>query len=561
MAQDFTSDIWLLTAPATRRQTQIAAAVALALLIGLALCAPFAEEPLARIDSFIPTFEGAVILTDLITSILLFSQSSMSRSRALLALASGYLFTSLMVASHVLAFPGAFAPSGLLGGGLQTAGWLYFIWHFGLASAVVVYASLKHEKPTERAASDPSWSSTLGLSVIVVTGVAFGLTLLVIAGEPLLPPVFVDPINLAPLARYILILNALVCAAALLLLWRKRPRSALDMWIMVVTLALLSELVTNSILISARFTFGWYISRLFSIATSTIVLAALLQETIAMYARMARSRAALLRERNTRLLNLEALAGAIRHEVAQPLAAAQMEAEALKLLVREVPPDPDKASLLAEQVIAATNRAMEVIDDIRNLFGTKEWHPAPVNINDVARETLRSLRKEFESCGIVTRVDLTPSLPNVRGQRGQLQEVILNLIQNATDAMRAVDDEARELFVRTERDGGTIKITIADTGPGLDPSKVDQIFEPFFTTKPTGLGLGLPICKMIIDRHGGQISVSARKPRGTIIEVTLPTADATPEPVLPAARSRPSRWFGRFRPLESGLTSWFALSR
>lgn len=542
MGEDRVSDVWLLTAPPTRRQTQTAVAVAVVLLVGLGLCVPFAEVPLARIDSFIPTFEGAVILTDLITSILLFSHFSMSRSPALLALASGYLFTSLIVVSHVLTFPGAFSSGGLLGAGPQTAGWLYFAWHFGFAIAVVVYACLKHDAPAPEGTAHFSSSNRLGLSVAIVIGLACALTLLVTAGERLLPVVFLDPINLAPLARYILTLNALICGIALLLLWRKRQRSALDMWVMIVTLALIAELVTNSILISARFTFGWYVSRLFAIGTSTIVLAALLQESMSLYARLARSHEKLMRERNSRMLNLDALAGAIKHEVAQPLAAAQLEAETLELLVQRTPHDLHKVSLVTQQITTAIQRATEVMSDIRDLFGRKQRQDAPINVNYLALEVLRNLDKELKLHEIVARVELMSGLPEIKGQRGQLQEVILNLIQNAIDAMRTVDDKHRELLVATGRNGDVIKIMIADTGPGLGAKKTDQIFEPFFTTKPNGVGLGLAICRMIIDQHGGLISVSARKPRGTIFEITLP---AIADLVGRAAPLQPVGSFGR----------------
>src|SRR6476661_5122152 len=120
----------------------MAVGVSIALLAGLGLCAPFADTPLRPIESFIPTLEAAVIITDFITSILLFSQGWISRSRALIALASGYLFTALIVLPHMLTFPGAFSPTGLLGAGPQTAGWLYVVWHLGLPAAMLVYASL-----------------------------------------------------------------------------------------------------------------------------------------------------------------------------------------------------------------------------------------------------------------------------------------------------------------------------------------------------------------------------------------------------------------------------------
>jgi signal transduction histidine kinase len=521
-------DVSLLTVRPTPRQTKAAAGIATALLVGLAMCAPFADTSLPRIDSFIPAVESTVIVTDLITSILLFSQSRMSRSRALLALACGYLFTALIVLAHILAFAGTFSPDGIFVAGLNTAGWLYVFWHLGLATAIVIYAVLKNREPGGVAATvHASYSIALGAAIAV--SVALGLTVLVTTGEQFLPAIFVDRTNFAPLARYVLAFNGLLCVVALAALWRQRRRSALDLWLMVVTSALIFEIVSNAVLISARFTLGWYAGRLFAIATSTIVLAVLIQETILLYERMARSNAMLIRERNNKLLNLEALASAIRHEVGQPLAAVGLNAQTVELLLNRQPPDLDGLKSAAEDIVNGTHRIGEVLDDIRRLFGKANSEPLPIDLNDMAGAVLRSLAMELKAHKIVPRVELTADLPLVIGQRGQLQEVMVNLIQNAIDAMQSADDGDRQLQVRTERCGDeSVRVTIADTGPGIDPEKLDEIFEAFFTTKQNGMGLGLAICRMILERHGGELSVSPASPRGAVFQITLPQ----PEPAL-----------------------------
>ena len=515
------TEIWLFNLPPTLRQTRIALAVAIALLAGLGVSSLFADTPLPRIDAFIPTLEGAVILTDLITWALLFSQCWASHSRALLALASGYLFTALIVIPHVLTFPGAFSPTGLLGAGLQTAGWLYVFWHFGVPASLIIYACLKDEKP-----KDPITKTftayEIAWSVAIVVGVVCALTLLVTAGERILPSVFLDATHLAPLAHYFLAFNILVCTAALTILW-KQGRSVLDQWLMVVALAFISELVINGLLISARFTVGWYISRLFAIVTSTIVLVVLVEEIVVLYGRMARSHAMLLHERNNRLMNLEALTAAIRHEVKQPLNTLTLNGESLELFLSEMPPQLDEARSAAEDMIAASYRINKILDDIGNLFGKAKQEPSPVHVNDLAIEALRILDRELKVHKVATRVELTSELPPVMGHRGQLQEVVINLIQNAIEAMEVVSDEQRELQVKTERwGGGAINVTIADTGPGIDSKKAGEIFEAFFTTKSDGMGLGLAICRMIIERHGGQLSVSPASPHGAIFQIILP---------------------------------------
>jgi signal transduction histidine kinase len=513
----------LFSVPPTSQQTRIAVGAGIVLLAGLGITAPFADTPLPQVGSFIPAVESAVIVTDFITSVLLFSRFRSSRSPALLSLASGYLFTSLIVFSHILTFPGGFSPTGLLGAGVQTAGWLYIFWHFGLATAILSYACLKDQGPDADLGIQASPPCAVGCSIAIVVSIACGLTLLVTVGERVLPPVFQDFVHIAPFARYVLAFNGVVCVTAVTILWTKR-RSALDQWLMLVMLALIAEIVSNGLLISARFTLGWYVSRLFAIATSTIVLAVLVQETVLLYERMARSNEALLRERNSKLLSLEALAGAIRHEVAQPLAAIGLDAETVELSLTKVPPRIDEARSSAEQIVAATERAGEIVSDIANLFGRAKREPSSIDANDVALEALRILGKELKDHKVATRIELTSGLPPVMGQRGQLQEVIVNLIRNAIEAMQTVDDGERELKVQTGHDGGAIKITIADTGPGIDPRKPDELFEAFFTTKPDGMGLGLALCRMIIENHEGELSVSPAHPRGAIFQIALPSA-------------------------------------
>jgi signal transduction histidine kinase len=384
-----------------------------------------------------------------------------------------------------------------------------------------MYACLKHEKPTELA-PQASTGLAVGWSVAIVVGLMSGLTLLVTAGEPFLPRVFLDAIHIAPLAHYILAFNLLLGAGAFAILWMRR-RSVLDQWLLVVDLALTSELVINGLFISARFTLGWYVSRVFAIATSTIVLAVLLDETIRMYGRLARSNAMLVRERNSKLMTLEALVASIIHEVRQPLTGVAANGGALLRFLRQAPPMLEKASSSAEAMVAASHRISEILDDVRNLFGKVNQEPGPVDVNDLMLETLRTLDKELKDHAVVTRVELTPELPPVMGHRGQLQEVIVNLIQNAIEAMEAVDEGGRTLQVKTERySGDAISLTIVDTGPGIESKNSDEIFEAFFTTKSHGMGLGLAISRMIVERHGGQLPVFPATPHGSAFQLILP---------------------------------------
>ena len=192
-----------------------------------------------------------------------------------------------------------------------------------------------------------------------------------------------------------------------------------------------------------------------------------------------------------------------------------------------MPPRLDEAHSAAEEMIAASHRISKILDDIGNLFGKTKREPSPVHVNDLTSEALRILDRELRVHKVTTRVQLTSELPPVMGHRGQLEEVVINLIQNAIEAMEVVNDEQRELQVETGRWGAdAIKVTIADTGPGIDSKKSGEIFEAFFTTKSDGMGLGLAICKMIIERHGGRLSVSPARPHGAIFQIILPQVKA-----------------------------------
>ena len=146
-------------------------------------------------------------------------------------------------------------------------------------------------------------------------------------------------------------------------------------------------------------------------------------------------------------------------------------------------------------------------------------------MNEIALEVLHSLRGDLKDRAITTRVDLASELPLVMGHRGQLHEVITNLVHNAVDAMGAVKDDRRVLQVSTAHHAtDAIIVEIEDSGPGIDPERLDSIFDPFVTTKRHGMGLGLALCRMIIEHHKGQISASPVDPRGSVFRVILPAA-------------------------------------
>jgi hypothetical protein len=226
----------LATLPASKRQIGLALGIVVGMIAAFGATAPFANTQLPRVDGFIPALETAIVIADLTTSALLFAQFSIVRQLGLLVLASGYLFSGLIVISHALSFPGAFAPTGVLGGGLQSTAWLYYFWKVSLPVTVIVYVLLKD---TDRGATmlQRSPAVVIGWSVAAVVALACGLTWIAIAGEWLLPKVHLDSIEVATVTRHLVggLVVSLI-AAALALLWLRRS-SALDLWLMVMCCA------------------------------------------------------------------------------------------------------------------------------------------------------------------------------------------------------------------------------------------------------------------------------------------------------------------------------------
>jgi signal transduction histidine kinase len=217
------------------------------------------------------------------------------------------------------------------------------------------------------------------------------------------------------------------------------------------------------------------------------------------------------------------MAASISHEVRQPLTGITLNGSALLRYLGDTPPKLEKARSAAEKVITGCLRIGQILEDIRTLFGTTERTPDPVNMNDLALGALRALDGELKNHNVLTRTHLRPELPPIMGHSGQLQQVIVNLIQNAIEAMDSVDNDRRVLQLRTEHNGDdAISITVEDSGPGIDPKKSDEMFGAFFTTKPHGTGLGLAICRMIVERHEGELSVTSASPHGAIFRIKLP---------------------------------------
>jgi signal transduction histidine kinase len=258
------------------------------------------------------------------------------------------------------------------------------------------------------------------------------------------------------------------------------------------------------------------------VALGATVLAALFAERKESEARLVRSNMLLERERDNKLMNLEAIAASIAHEVNQPLAAIVMNGRAALRWLERTPPDHDEVRAALNRMIGDSLRASEVFDGIRALFRKDNQGRKRIDVNEIIREVLQSLRGALKDRDVESRLELT-ELPLVDGHRGQLREVAFNLVQNAIEAMDATTDRSRVLRVRTERRGrDAIAVIVEDTGPGIDPKQLDDIFGAFITSKSHGMGLGLAICRMIIEHHGGQLTASSDGKNGASLQFVMP---------------------------------------
>jgi signal transduction histidine kinase len=227
-----------------------------------------------------------------------------------------------------------------------------------------------------------------------------------------------------------------------------------------------------------------------------------------------------------RVTSLGVLTASIAHEVNQPIATARNNAaSALRFLSRD-PPDLEEVREALDCVVSDVDRAGNVIGGIRKLI-TKT--PAPwddcFDFNEAIREMIVLTRGEALKNSVTVQMQLE-GLPLIQGDRVQLQQVVLNLILNAVEALSSVDGARRELSIRTKRRGADeVLVAVRDSGPGIDSEHLERVFDSFYTTKPSGIGLGLSICRSIIDAHGGRLWAAANEPRGAAFQFTLPAGN------------------------------------
>ena len=230
----------------------------------------------------------------------------------------------------------------------------------------------------------------------------------------------------------------------------------------------------------------------------------------------------------TRMATLGELTAWITHEVNQPLTGIVTNGAACLRWLDKAPPALDEARRSVEDMISDARRASEVIHRIRALSKKTDAEKVPLDINDVIREGSRLVQREAITHGASLRLELAPELPSILGDRVQLQQVIINLVINAIQAMASVTDRPRILLIRSQQsEDGHVLVAVRDSGTGIEAKSVDKLFKAFFTTKPSGMGMGLSICRTIIEAHSGQVSAANNSGPGATFQLILPSRSLT----------------------------------
>ena len=503
--------------PATRAHRVAAIWVAATLLLVFAAIAPFAGIHLGRVDVFVPVLQTVLSAADLLTATLLLGQYSVQPQRGLLAIAAAYLFGGTFAFLQTLSFPGGYAPNGVLGDGYNTPAWFFVFWHTTFPLGILAYALLKDKAQSTARSTRMGIVATIASVLIAVAA----LTWMVTARVNHLPSFYTGSVTLQTrFGNQINIALFLLCAGTLAILFSRR-RTILDMWVMVTLVAWMPNFLVAAVASSVRFSIGWYAARGFALVASCMLLSVLLTEMMVLYSRLASALILQRRERANQLMSIDAATSAIAHEIRSPLGSITLNAGvALNHLAAE-PPDLEEMDTVLKDIEQASLRVDATITSVHGLFRNSSDHSG-MRIEDVARQVLRLMQHDLQAGQISVVTGFADHAHAIAGDRTQLQQVILNIVKNAIEAMMSTPADQRKLTVSTRVQERWVVLNIRDTGAGI--LQRANIFDAFYTTKPDGMGLGLAICRTIVDRHGGTLALVATDDHGTEFEVKLPIA-------------------------------------
>jgi signal transduction histidine kinase len=502
-----TSKFVVTSIPADRAQIRITSGVAVALFL-VFVVALFERGQLVYSGlSYVPITSAVLIIIDWITAAMLLAQARALRASRLAVLGAGFFFTGLLVVLRALTVPATPDPTN------QTALLFYLASHAALPLAVIPYAWL------DRATNHRALAATLGHSAkrnlaggVILVGI---LILAATATQTTLP--FTSPVFLAGVV-VLLLTNAAMTVLVL------NSRSELDLWLLLALWGWLLEVALIT-LESPSSTAAWYAARGLGLASGLFVLFTLIAETSRLYGKSVQELEDQDNERERRYLVREAIGASLAHELRQPLAAILINAEVARKCCES---DSGHLRAALDDIISSGHRARDVIQSTRAVLGGQVGEKRPIDLEALVRSSLNLVAPKARARKITTSIVMEGELKPVSGDPAQIQQALVNLFQNAICALTYVEGRDRILQVhciaRPKEDD--VIIRVEDNGSGIEPENLKKVFTPFFTTRKHGTGLGLMIANMVVEAHGGKISVEPLSPFGTAFAIRLPYGGA-----------------------------------
>ena len=535
--------------PAPLQAQRCALAICIVLFVAFCALAPFARVPLPRIDVFIPIYDSTFALNNLVTAGFLLVGFSRSRLRAVLVLASGYLFISLMAVPHMLTFPYLFSGNSLLGAGPQISAWLDAFRHGGFPLFVILYALRKRREVRSLQPRLDTGGHVASAAAGAVVGVLL-LTLFATAGHRFLPQIINgDGYTTAMMAVSVPVW--LLSLVALAILGSRPPYSILDLWLMVVLCAWVFGIALSTVINMGRFDIGFYTGRLYVLLAASLVPIILLVEASRLYGRLDQA-LAVAGERNAELARsreelaqaqrLEAigqLTGGVAHDFNNLLTVVLGNLD----LILRAQGDAEKIERLAQGAMRAAQRGENLVRQLLTYARKQITRPDTVNLNQLIVNIESLMHRVIgEQIEVVTM--LSPVLAPAQIDPAQFETAMLNLVINARDAMAGggritietcnVTLDRQDAANNPELTAGPyVMIAVSDSGSGMTPEVLARAFDPFFTTKEVGKGSGLGLSQVygFAKTAGGHVKIYSELGIGTTVKLYLPKS--SDRPVVP----------------------------